>query len=118
MDKPQIAFVLALVGGIFSLASSVMMGLFVAVFLGLGIGVTEFPMFPAMLIGGFFAWLFVLGVIGGIVMLVACPKLKRPGELRSGAIWALVGGILAVVGGNMIAGGLGIGAGAIILLEG
>ncbi|HVM45958.1 MAG TPA: hypothetical protein VM582_08495 [Candidatus Thermoplasmatota archaeon] len=123
MDRRELCFILALVGGILSIAGSLMMGLMMMLMFGFTAGpmmggVMTGGAFPASLMMGFAAWMLLLGVANGIVMLVGATRARRPGQERSGATWALVGGgIVGVVAGNPLAGGLGIVGGALLLVE-
>lgn len=113
-DKPQLAFVLALIGGLLSMGTAVMMVMMMSLVFGFA---------PAMPMGGFpfpfmailFGWLALGGLVGGILMLVAAPRLRRPADAESGRTLAFVGGGIALVGGNVLGGALGIVAGALLL---
>ena len=113
-DKAQIAFVLDLAGGLLSLGTAVMMGLFMVVFAGFAVDVPAQAMpFPFLLL--LLGWLAVGGLVGGIVMLVAAAKARDPRQKPAARTLSFVGGGAALVGGNMLAGALGIVAGALLM---
>lgn len=127
-DNRQLAYVLALVGGLAALASA---------FFGILI-MTLFAGFAGAAMGGPFWWSFdgpaaftgifaligllfaAIGVGTGVVMLVAAPRLRSddPEVRRKWAIWCLVAGGVAFVGaGGVLSGALGAGAGLTTLLS-
>lgn len=112
-EKSQLAFALALIGGLLSIGTALMMGLMMTF-------VTSFAptmpgSFPVPFMGILIGWFALGGLVGGILMLVAAPKLRRPNDLASGRTLAFVGGGIAIVGGNVLGGALGIVAGALLL---
>lgn len=113
-DKPQLAFVLALIGGLLSIGTAVMMGMMMTFIFGFA---PAMPMggFPFPFMGILFGWLALGSIVGGILMLVSATKIRRPAEVESARTLAFVGGGIAIIGGNVLGGALGIVAGALML---
>lgn len=117
-DDRQLSFILGLLGGVFALGSGVMMLVMGALFS------TFFGFASGMRVPGAFFGLFgalgFLGLAGGVVMLVSALRLRNatPADARNLCIALVVGGGLALVGGNALAAGLGIVAGALPLARG
>lgn len=129
-DHPRLAATLALVGGIVTLGSVLLILLVGSIFLGGALGVaTSFewePWFlgPFSLLGivaTAWAFLVLVSATCGILLLVAASRM-RSGDAEKRKAWAtyaLVAGIGAVVlGGGILGGGLGIAAGVVGLAEG
>lgn len=111
MDKDQIAVVLALVGGLISLSTAIMMLLRVCVFAAAA------PFEAMVFMGLFLGWMVIGGALGGALMLMAAPKLRRPLDMKRGTTLAFVGGGIAILGVNILGGALGIVAGAMLMSE-
>ena len=109
MDRKEIAAILALVGGIFGVAGALMMGAVLAIVFG----VAPLGFWEIGVVGLLFGWIVLFQLAGGIAMSVAAMRFRRPGEEASASNWALAGGILSVVGANMLSGALGIVAGVL-----
>lgn len=112
-DRRQLCFILAILGGVFALGTAVMM-LAMSLFV-FGALPGRGPGFVLALFGLF----AIAGAVGGVLMLVAGTKLRTStGEaLQRSAKWTLAGGVVAVLGGNILAAALGIVAGALLLGE-
>ena len=113
-DHRQLSFVLALVGGIFAAAMGLMMALMGAVL------TAALPTAPNGPPAGFFVALFsffaVFALAGGVTMIVASVRVRKaPLGERGPAVACIVGGGLALLGGNVLAAGLGIAAGVVLL---
>ena len=112
-DRRQLAFILAILGGVFALGTAVMM---------LAMSLVVFGALPGSgpgVVLALFAWLALTSAVGGILMLVAGVKLRTSTRelLQRSAKVTLAGGVVAVLGGNLLAAALGIVAGAILLGE-
>ncbi|HET6403698.1 MAG TPA: hypothetical protein VFH78_03555 [Candidatus Thermoplasmatota archaeon] len=118
MDRRELCFILSLIGGVLSIASALMMGLMMMAMFGFSVGmIGGGGAAPLGFMALFFAWMLMFGLVGGVLMLVGAPRVRRPAEARSGAMWVLVGGIVSAVGGNLLAGALGIVGGALLMSE-
>lgn len=123
-DNRQIAFGLALGGGLLALGSAVFSLLaffFAASAFGLAFGSPWMdPVFGGM--AGFFAAFIAFGlitqVVGGVVLLVGAPRLRDEDReaRRTWGVWCAVAGGAILVGGGLISGGLGLGAGIVTLV--
>jgi hypothetical protein len=100
----KLPFILALLGAIVTLGSGAMMGL-MSLLMG---GVGHAPAFAVVLLGA----LSLFGVAGGGIMLAAALRMRHPPG-HDGASLAIVGGCLAVLGGNILGAALGIVAGVL-----
>lgn len=124
-DNRQVAYTLALVGGILSLVFALGFALLAAAFgagagaMGgsWGMGVPE-GFFFAMA-GAFVFLALVVGVGTGVILLVAAPRLRSDDEAtrRTWATWTIVLGVVNLVGSNVIAGGLALGAGIVTYMD-
>lgn len=115
-DRRQLSFVLAVVGAVFGLGSALMTLAVSSVFFGTlpFMGVPEASVFLAL-----FGWLAVASGVGGVLMLVGGLRMRNAAgpALRSAGVLTLVGGSVAVLGGNLLAAALGIVAGVLVLSE-
>lgn len=115
-DRRQLCFILAIVGAVFALGSALMT---------LAMSSIVFGAMPFMggAVPGFmlaiFGWISLFSLAGGIAMLVGGLRMRNATgqDLRSAATWTVVGGALAVLGANVLAAGLGIVAGVLVLSE-
>jgi apolipoprotein N-acyltransferase len=121
-DNRQVAYTLALVGGILSLVFALGFALMAAAF-GAGfawMGDMGGPEGIILAMVGAFAFIaLALGIATGILLLVAAPRLRSEDEAtrRTWSTWTLVVGVVNLLGGNFIAGGLAIGAGVVTLMD-
>ena len=117
MDE-KIPFILALIGGILAGMSALTMAGMMLFFRALMPMIPDSDMpdgFPFAFLSAFFGWFFVAGVLGCIATLVGAARLHREPRSREGAIWSIAGGGVRVLSGNMLAAGLAITAGALVL---
>lgn len=116
-DRRQLCFILAVVGAVFALGSAFM----TLAISGIVFGAMPFPDEAAFtgLMLLLFGWLTLFSAAGGVLMLVGGLKMRNAtGQpLHSAATWAIVGGALSVLGGNVISAALGIVAGVLVLSE-
>lgn len=112
-QRAQLAFALAMVGAAFAIGPALLMGLMMGTVFGVApLGGFEFSIILALV-----GWIVLAQVAGGAVMLAAGFRLRDPVAARRAAGWVIAGGVLAVLGGNMLAAGLGIGSGVLVLTE-
>ena len=112
-QRAQLAFALAMVGAAFAIGPALLMG----AMMGVVFGAAPLGGFEGSLMLAILGWIVLAQVAGGVVMLAAGFRLRDPASARRAAGWVIGGGVLAVLGGNMLAAGLGIGAGVLVLTE-
>ena len=116
MDE-RLPFILALIGGIFGAMSTLGFGAMALFFGALLVPLGADDPIPGTILGLIFGWFFITGLAGCIATFVGAAKLHQDARSRSGATWAIVGGGISMLGGNMIAAALGIVAGVLALSE-
>lgn len=122
-DNRQLAYVLALVGGIAALANVLIALLVMTAFAGIFAHFAPFEWSfggPAMFAGDFAAFaILVLSVAIGIALIVLAPRLRSDDAetRRTAAIWCLAaGGVALVATGGVLSGALGLAAGVMTLM--